>query len=299
MDVPIMWHSWMVNIDEIPCLPEQFRSLDDQSGRLATAWLLAHEVGDFLLSKRPTDLPISTKSTASDLVSEMDQGAEDMIVKMLRDKFPDDGILGEEGTSVPSLNGVRWIIDPLDGTVNYLFGVPLWGVSIAIEVDGRVAFGVISLPPQNQIFVGIRGHGSWSSVFGVAAPDLQKLSVRGSSSLSGALVMTGFGYDPVRRSKQAELIRNVIPHIADIRRSGSAVVDFCWLASGFSDAYFEYGLNAWDYAAGALIAQEAGATVAGLDEADFTRFLIAATPSTFSDLRFLLQECKAGDLLET
>jgi myo-inositol-1(or 4)-monophosphatase len=294
-----MWHSWMMNIDEIPALPEQFRSLDDETGRLATAWLLAHQAGDFLLSKRPADLTISTKSTASDLVSEMDQGAEHIIVKMLRDKFPDDGILGEEGTNVPSVNGVRWILDPLDGTVNYLFGVPLWGVSIAIEIDGRVAFGIISLPPQSQIFVGIQGHGCWSSDLGVVTPRQRKLSVRGTAPLSSALVATGFGYDPVRRSRQAELIKNVIPHIADIRRSGSAVVDFCWLASGFSDAYFEYGLNAWDYAAGALIAQEAGAIVAGLDEADFSRFMIAATPSTFHELRVLLLESQASRLLET
>ena len=294
-----MWHSWMVSNNEIPGLPEQFRSVDDKSGRLATAWLLAHQVGEFLLLKRPADLLISTKSTASDLVSEMDQGAEHIIVKKLRDEFPDDGILGEEGTNVPSVNGVRWIIDPLDGTVNYLFGIPLWGVSIAIEIDGAVAFGVISLPPQGQIYVGIQGHGSWCSALGGATPRQRRLSVRGPSPLNSALVMTGFGYDPVRRSRQAELIKKVIPHIADIRRSGSAVVDFCWLASGFADAYFEYGLNAWDYAAGALIAHEAGATVAGLDEADFSRFMIAATPSIFSELRILLHQSQAGDLLGT
>jgi myo-inositol-1(or 4)-monophosphatase len=282
-----------------PSLPEELHIFDDGSGRLAAAWLLAHDVGLFLLSQRPINLTVSTKSTASDLVSEMDRRAEKMIVRTVQNKFPQDGILGEEGASVASVNGVRWIVDPLDGTVNYLFGIPLWGVSIAIEIDGVVKFGIISVPPQQQVYVGVLGHGSWRVGFNEVNPNLTKLSVRPSSQLATAIVMTGFGYDPLRRSKQAELVGKVIPHIADIRRGGSAVVDFCWLASGFSDAYFEYGLNPWDYAAGALIAIEAGAVVAGLDDSDFSRFMIASSPAIFPELRSLLLHQRARDLLDT
>ncbi len=279
-------------------LPIELRSLDDTSGRLTTAWFLAQQVGNFLLSKRPANLDISTKSSASDLVSEMDQGAEQLIVNEVRARFPEDGILGEEGANVPSSNGVRWIIDPLDGTVNYLFGIPLWGVSIAIEIKGVVTFGVISIPPQNQIYVGVLGSGSWNSLLGAPSTNLNRLHVRDSSIISASIVTTGFGYDPIRRVQQAELIKKIIPHIADIRRGGAAVVDFCWLASGFSDAYFEYGLNPWDYAAGALISAEAGAIVAGLDDSDFSQFMVAATPEIFHSLRKLLQQSNAGELLD-
>lgn len=288
-----------MNFFAVRSIPPFLADLDDPESRLHVAWELAQSVGAFLLHERPSELTVLTKSSGSDLVSAMDKEAERRIVEAIRSRYPSDGVLGEEGANVESKNGIRWIIDPLDGTVNYLFGIPIWGVSIAIEVDGVARYGVISIPPQNQLFVGVKDHGAYRcDVDANGETDSTPLSVRPTLELSKSIVMTGFGYDAQRRSRQAELLRSLISEIADIRRGGAAVVDFCWLASGFSDAYYEYGLNPWDFAAGALIASEAGAIIGGLDSDDFTEFMIAATPPVFEELRILLQKCGAELVLE-
>lgn len=297
----VVWHSGVVRQFAHLSLPSPISGMDDSDARLETAWQLAHSAGFFLLEDRPSDLTILTKSSASDLVSAMDKGAEQLIVDAIREHFPLDGILGEEGTNVEPQNGIRWIIDPLDGTVNYLFGLPVWGVSIAVEIDGEVRFGVIAVPPQGEVFVGVKGKGAFACAFGVeesASTIMKKLAVRNTADLSQALVMTGFGYSPQRRTKQARLVQSLISHIADVRRGGAAVVDFCWLASGFSDAYYEYGLNPWDYAAGVLIATEAGAIVGGLDSDDYSQFMIAATPDLFNELKDKLQNMGAHEIFD-
>jgi fructose-1,6-bisphosphatase/inositol monophosphatase family enzyme len=188
---------------------------------------------------------------------------------------------------------VRWIIDPLDGTTNYLFGIPLWGVSIGVEIDGVVQLGVIAIPESNKSYVGIAGVGS----FCVSGESLQILKVRRGSQLKDALLATGFGYSPVRRGLQADVVAAVLPQIADIRRSGCAVVDLCWLASGFTDGYFEIGLNPWDYAAGALIVSLAGGRVEAPIDGDLGKLLISSTPEIFDELERVLMAAGAHDLL--
>lgn len=272
---------------------ESLDSLLDQHeiGRLA--WKCAQNAGDFLKNERPQKISIDTKSTGSDLVSEMDRGAEKLIVDLITTSRPGDSILGEEGSNRIGTSGVRWIIDPLDGTVNYLFGIPLWGVSIAVEVNGVVELGVIAIPETNKTYVGIAGVGS----FCVSGESLQVLKVRQGSQLMNALVATGFGYSSVRRGLQAEVVASVLPQIADIRRSGCAVVDLCWLASGFIDGYFEIGLNPWDYSAGALIVALAGGRVGAPIDDDLGKLLISSTPEIFDDFEQVLIAAGALDLL--
>jgi myo-inositol-1(or 4)-monophosphatase len=273
-----------------------FTSLDSLLNQHAVgqlAWQCAQTAGAFLKDERPQDLNIDTKSSGSDLVSEMDRGAETLIVALITASRPRDSILGEEGSNRMGSTGVRWIIDPLDGTVNYLFGIPLWGVSIAVEIDGVVQVGVIAIPETNKSYIGIAGVGS----FCVSGESLEELKVRRSSHLNNALLATGFGYSPVRRGLQANVVASVLPQIADIRRSGCAVVDLCWLASGFIDGYFEIGLNPWDYAAGALIVELAGGRVEAPIDDDLGKLLISSTPEIFDDLEKILITAGAHDLL--
>lgn len=257
------------------------------------AWECAQSAGEFLKNERPQNISIDTKSSGSDLVSEMDRGAETLIVDLITTSRPEDSILGEEGSNRLGSSGVRWIIDPLDGTVNYLFGIPLWGVSIAVEVNGVVELGVIAIPETNKSYVGIAGVGS----FCVNGESLEVLKVRCGSQVKNALLATGFGYSSVRRGLQAEVVASVLPQIADIRRSGCAVVDLCWLASGFIDGYFEVGLNPWDYAAGALIVSLAGGRVEAPIENDLGKLLISSTPEIFEELEQVLIAAGAHDLL--
>lgn len=257
------------------------------------AWRCAQSAGTFLKDEKPRNINIDTKSSGSDLVSEMDRGAETLIVDLIINSRPDDSILGEEGSNRIGTSGVKWIIDPLDGTVNYLFGIPLWGVSIAVEVEGVVQLGVIAIPETNKSYVGVAGVGAFS----VTNDSLEELHVRQGSEVRNALIATGFGYSSVRRGLQAEIVASVLPQIADIRRSGCAVVDLCWLASGFIDGYFEIGLNPWDYSAGALIVSLAGGRVEAPLDADLGKLLISSTPEIFDEFEKLLHEAGAHDLL--
>jgi fructose-1,6-bisphosphatase/inositol monophosphatase family enzyme len=273
-----------------------FTSLDSllnshKAGHLA--WECAQSAGAFLKNERPRDLNIETKSSGSDLVSEMDRGAEALIVDLIIATRPNDSILGEEGSNRIGSSGVRWIIDPLDGTTNYLFGIPLWGVSIGVEIDGVVQLGVIAIPETNKSYVGVAGVGS----FCVDGESLEALNVRRGSKLKDALLATGFGYSPIRRGLQAEVVASVLPQIADIRRSGCAVVDLCWLASGFTDGYFEVGLNPWDYAAGALIVSLAGGRVEAPIDGDLGKLLISSNPEIYDELEQVLMAAGAHDLL--
>lgn len=251
---------------------------------LPLAWRVAGTAGRFLADERPAVLPVDSKSTPTDSVTEMDRGAEALIRDTVLGARPDDGMLGEEGTSRPGTSGVRWIVDPLDGTVNYLYRLPMWGVSIGVEVDGVPTVGVVVTPAYGEAYVAIAGRGAWL----VRGSSAERLQVGSCARLSEALVTTGFGYDPAQRARQAGVVTTLIPRIRDVRRHGAAVIDFCWLARGRVDAYYEEGLNHWDHAAGALIAHEAGAVVGGLggvglDRID--RYVIAAVPGIAAELR--------------
>jgi myo-inositol-1(or 4)-monophosphatase len=196
---------------------------------------------------------VSTKSTGTDMVTEMDRASEALITNGLLDARPHDGILGEEGIDIAGTSGVRWVVDPLDGTTNYLYGFPGFNVSIAAEVGGHPAVGVVFDVVRNELFSAVRGAG--------ATRDGQPIRPSSTTELARALVGTGFSYDPDRRRHQAQVLVDVLPQVRDVRRQGAAALDLCSVACGRLDAYYERGLAAWDLAAGGLIAAEAGAVV--------------------------------------
>ena len=219
---------------------------------------VARRAGSFLRDGlSDVRLDVGTKSTGTDMVSEMDRGAEAIIVEGLLGARVDDGMLGEEGTDRAGTSGVRWIVDPLDGTTNYLYELPGFNVSIAAEVDGVVTAGVVYDVVHDEMFAATLGGG--------ATRDGADISASTVTDLASALVGTGFSYDADRRRRQAEVLVKVLPHVRDIRRSGAAAIDLCSVACGRLDGYYERGLALWDLAAGGLIAAEAGAVVTGFD----------------------------------
>jgi fructose-1,6-bisphosphatase/inositol monophosphatase family enzyme len=264
---------------------------EDAEALLRIAVAAAAEAGRLLASWRGDERPevVQTKSSPTDIVTEMDRRSEALITSRIRTYRPADTVLGEEGGQTsggPAGDGdqpgrVRWIVDPLDGTVNYLYGLRDWAVSIAAEVDGTVVAGVVEVPRHGETFTAVTGQGAWLHR-GEA-----KLALHCSSGvpLDQALVGTGFGYDPGRRQVQGEVVAALLPHIRDIRRGGSAAVDLCSLAAGRLDAFYERGLNYWDFAAGGLIAREAGALVGGLaGRAESTSMAVAAGPGLYQQL---------------
>ena len=234
----------------------------DPKELLELAVRLAAEAGRVLVEERPRDLGVaSTKSSPTDIVTVMDQRSEKLIVEGILAARPDDGILGEEGASREGTSGVRWVIDPIDGTVNYLYEIPMWCVSIGVEIAGETVAGVVEAPMLGETFTALRGHGAWRNG--------EPIRIRGGQPgdalpLSAALVATGFGYAAQRRAVQGRIVAELLPLVRDIRRAGSAALDLCSVACGRVDAYFERGTNAWDIAAGALIVEEAGGKVGGL-----------------------------------
>jgi myo-inositol-1(or 4)-monophosphatase len=220
---------------------------------------IAREAGDLLLGffgqvERRT---VSAKSTPTDLVSEADVETEHLIRDRLASERPDDAILGEEGEDVAGVSGRRWVVDPLDGTVNFLFGIPQWAVSVAVEdADGALA-GVVFDPMRGECWSAVRG--------GPALLDGDPVSASGRTDLATALVATGFGYDAGVRERQAAVIARLLPAVRDIRRLGSAALDLAWTAGGRYDAYYERGVQPWDVAAGALLCRCAGLDVRRLE----------------------------------
>ena len=226
---------------------------------LAVAWRSARAAGDLLMAGREQVLTVTTKSTLTDVVTQMDTEAEALVVGTILAARPDDGLLGEEGADRAGSTGVRWIVDPLDGTVNYLYGLPSWAVSIAAEVDGVVEVGIVDVPLFAETFVAVRGQGAVR----VAGTRVERIAPGAPESLSQALVATGFGYAEARRAAQARTLATVLPAVRDIRRAGAAAVDLCWAAAGRVDCYYERGLNPWDFAAGVLVATESGLVAGG------------------------------------
>ncbi|MGW6473191.1 inositol monophosphatase family protein [Streptomyces nigra] len=259
------------------------------SDLLALARQAARRAGDLLRDGRPADLAVAaTKSSPIDVVTEMDIAAEKLITDVISGRRPQDGFLGEEGAATEGTSGVRWVIDPLDGTVNYLYGLPTWSVSIAAERDGETVAGVVAAPMRGETYYAVRGGGAWAT--GPWEGE-RRLACRPTAPLDQALVSTGFNYVSEVRTHQAEVARRLIPLLRDIRRSGSAAIDLCDLAAGRLDGYYERGLNAWDVAAGDLIAREAGAVTGGRPGERPSRDLtVAATPGVFEPLQRLLED---------
>lgn len=250
-------------------------NLDTELHELAVA--IAIEAGAFLAAHAGDHLTVAAKSSPTDAVTEVDKASEKLIVQRISESRPDDGILGEEGTSRPGTTGVRWIVDPLDGTVNYIYGIGAFAVSIGVEVDGERAVAAVFDASRGQLYEAIRGGGArW---------DGETLTCSAVTDLGLALVGTGFGYDKAVRAKQGAIVARLLPQVRDIRRIGSAALDLCAVASGERDAFYERGIHPWDRAAGLLIATEAGARVGVyLDPATGRELTIASTPAVYDAL---------------
>jgi myo-inositol-1(or 4)-monophosphatase len=255
----------------------------------------AREAGAMLARERAARGPdvVETKSSPTDIVTQMDQAAERLIVDRIRDVRPDDAFLGEEGGAHEGSTGIRWVIDPIDGTVNYLYDLPDWAVSIAAQIDGETVAGAVDIPRRGETYTAVRGQGArLRTATGPGqppAPETREPRVNTGVPLNKALVGTGFGYAAERRAHQARVLTGVLPRVRDIRRSGSCCVDLCSLAAGRLDAYYERGVQAWDIAAGALIVEEAGGRVGGLRGAPpGPELTVAAAPGLFEELHDLL-----------
>ena len=212
----------------------------------------------------------STKSTASDLVTEVDRWSEDQIVSRILDARPGDSILGEEGTGVEGTSNIRWVVDPIDGTTDFVYGHPGFSISIGVEVDSEPVAGVVLDPLLDDEFAAAVGYGTTRNG--------QPVRVSGTTDLAAALVATGFSYDPDRRGRQAEVLVGLLPQIRDIRRMGGAATDLASVSCGRVDAYFERGLNPWDCAAGTVLVSEAGGRVTDLDGRPSTGEMMVAAP---------------------
>lgn len=253
---------------------------------------LAREVGEVVRARRAEGVAVAqTKSSLTDVVTAADQEAEHLLAEGLGRLRPQDGILGEEGASSAGSSGITWVVDPIDGTVNYLYGLPAYAVSVAATVsdgapgttsDGRRAIaGAVYVPTTGEAFRAWHGGGAYL--------DGVRLTGPAETELGSTLLATGFGYTAERRTEQVEVLRHVLPRVRDIRRMGSAAIDLCMLAAGRLDAYYERGLQPWDYAAAALIARESGAVVRGLgDAAPGEELLIAGTPRISAELATLI-----------
>jgi myo-inositol-1(or 4)-monophosphatase len=243
--------------------------------------LLAEEIalkaGD-LLMQRPTNFKLDEKSGVLDFATQMDHESEKLIVEAILKARPDDGIIGEEGASRTGTSGYTWVIDPIDGTVNYLYGIPGWCISIAIKDDVGRLVGVVHSPTLQKTWKATRGGGSFCNDLPIQCNE--------PVPLNRALVATGFAYDIERRKPQAAFIENLLPKIRDVRRIGACAVDICLVASGFVDAHYEAGVNEWDFAAAALIAEEAGARFRNIESIwnGEKHFVLTAGPSLFATL---------------
>lgn len=234
------------------------------------------------LSRRADDVhAVEAKTSATDPVSEADRASERLLVERILAARPDDGLLGEEGTDRRGSSGLRWVIDPLDGTVNYLYGIPAWCVSVACADDRGAVVGVVHDPVHGETFRARRDGGAWMGG--------RALAVHDPVPLDRALVATGFAYAADTRARQAGVLASLLPRVRDVRRGGSAALDLCAVAAGRVDGYYEDTTMPWDWAAGALIAAEAGATVSRLGDG-----VLAAGPALHPLLQDALDDGAAG-----
>ena len=227
---------------------------------------------------------VGHKSSPTDVVTQTDLRAEELIRTLLREATPDAGVLGEEGGTTAPGGRLQWVIDPLDGTVNFLYGVPLFAVSIAAALDGDVVAGAVIDVLRGELFSAHRGGG--------ARLDGEPIAVSACGELPDALVVTGFSYHAGERDVQGEIVHRVLSRARDVRCFGSAALELCWVACARMDAYFQHGTEIWDRAAGALIAAEAGASIE-LPCPENHDLVIAATPAVFDDLWALVQPAAA------
>ncbi|MFC7955780.1 inositol monophosphatase family protein [Rhodococcoides kroppenstedtii] len=265
-----MWSDWEVTSSrETPVPADRSRADDDPESLQRIAVDVAREAGRHIARRRPEVFgrggapsvadAVQSKSTPTDPVTVVDTETEHVVRERLAERRPNDDVLGEEGGGARQApSGVRWVVDPIDGTVNFLYGLPAYAVSVAAQVDGRSVAGAVEDVVRRRTYAARLGGGAWVSDDG---GEWIRLSVRDVDDVSMALVATGFGYGAARRRRQGEVVGALLPQVRDLRRVGSAALDLCMVAEGQVDAHFEHGLSPWDWAAGALIAAEAGARV--------------------------------------
>jgi myo-inositol-1(or 4)-monophosphatase len=229
------------------------------------------------------DVMADTKSSDYDLVTDVDRESEKELVRTIRAARPNDEIVGEEGTTLSGNSGVRWILDPLDGTTNFVHGYPMHAVAVGVEVDGENVVGVVHDTFSGRVYSGVIGEG--------ATCDDRTIRVRGETDLKHALIGTGFLPNEDVRRAQAELLRHVLPQVRDVRRSGCPSLDICSVAAGALDGFYECGLGPWDIAAASAIAEAAGAKISLLDSVVFPNpFLVVSNPALTVALVKLLRE---------
>jgi myo-inositol-1(or 4)-monophosphatase len=262
----------------------------DPADLLALAVDTAREAAELVFRRRATAADhVATKSSPVDVVTAVDKESERLITGRLLAARPDDGVLGEEGSSRAGTSAVRWVVDPIDGTVNFLYGIPDYAVSIAAEVDGEVVAGAVINVVTQELFTATRGGGALLTSPRLPAP--VALRCGAPPSLDRTLVGTGFGYQAEDRRAQGAVVAALLPRVRDIRRLGSAALDLCAVGAGRFDAYYELHLNPWDHAAGALVAAEAGVVVTGLPGRPFAQpMAIAAAPSIAEPFVALIDE---------
>ncbi|HJQ47757.1 MAG TPA: inositol monophosphatase family protein [Amycolatopsis sp.] len=254
-----------------------------------TAVAVAREAAELVRDARSALLAgesvhVDTKTTDTDVVTAVDRASEQLIRRRLAALRPDDQVLGEEEGGAAGA-GVTWVVDPIDGTVNFLYGYPVFAVSVGAQIDGVSVAGAVVEPVSGRCWTAVRGAGAWL--------DGQPLRTSAPPRLDLALIATGFSYQAERRERQARVVAGLLPRVRDIRRPGSASLDLCAVAAGWTDGYFEHGLHRWDWAAGALIAEEAGAVVhlPGDDPDLGPDATLVAAPSIAEELRTTLIAC--------
>jgi myo-inositol-1(or 4)-monophosphatase len=238
----------------------------------------AREAGDLVLRLRDEGVEVAaTKSSEIDIVTGADQAAEALVKQRLLGARPDDGMVGEEGDDLPGTSGVVWIVDPIDGTVNYLYGHPHFAVSVAAEVEGQVVAGVVVAPALGLEYVAVLGGG--------ATCNGRPVRTRPEVPLAERLIATGFSYEQPARAREATYVSRLLPRVRDIRRQGSCALDLCGVASGTLDGYVEEGPHIWDHAAAGLVVLEAGGILEVARSPGGKRLLICAPRDGFAEFR--------------
>jgi myo-inositol-1(or 4)-monophosphatase len=263
-------------------------NLVEQLAKLALA--VAHSTGRLLIEERPDQMQVDTKTSDTDVVTAMDKAAEAHIISQITSQRPDDIFLGEEGTvnNSPNPTQVKWIVDPIDGTVNYLHKHPIWSVSIGVQVQSVTQVGVVHAPLLGETYLAIKNQGA----FLINKEGKTKVEITRGTSLAHTLVATGFSYESEKRKKHSAVIHEISDKVRDFRRDGSAAIDLCMVGLGRVDAYFETGLHPWDYTAGALFVQEAGGKTGGLPGSDLNQDLaIASNAVVFEEFASLIRDC--------
>ena len=259
--------------------PDALRAIAIDVASEAGALLVAARGGGTQLGQLAAGA--TRKSSRTDLATDADRASEELVRTMLAAVRPDDALLGEEGGARPGTSGLTWVVDPLDGTTNFVYDFPLWSVSVAVVDDAGTVAGAVHHPLGGETFSAARGRGAWLGD--------RWLEARPAPPLAEALVGTGFAYDAGLRASQARLLATVLPAVRDIRRGGSAALDLCWLAAGRLDGFYEAGLKPWDRAAGLLVAHEAGIASTDLDGVvPGETTLVAAVPGLVGALAELL-----------